>query len=86
MSIKTVEDLNKVLEKLSLDPQWASVNSEVKQTLINDYHKTFAENLFDEAAKDVLPKKAPPKRGRRKKTDTASQTEVSHSDGELNHQ
>ena len=60
MYIKSIEDLNRVVEELSTDERWVAVNSEVKQRVLNELHEDIAHDLLEQQAK----KWAKPKRGR----------------------
>lgn len=71
MSIKSFEDLNKVLETLSTDPHWTEVSSEVKAKLVNQYHEELGEKVLQDAVK----KHASSKKKRARKRS------ASHSDG-----
>ena len=79
MSIKSVEQLNKVLEKLSTNQDWAAVSSEVKQKLINEYHEDFADQMLSDACKELNPKKSRRSNKDKKGADSTGNNDGNHS-------
>ena len=67
MSIKSVEDLNKVLEDLSLNKEWTEIDSVVKNDLVKSYHVDLADSLSHQSKKKVLGAPATKKSRRVKK-------------------
>lgn len=63
--IKSVEDLDKVMEHLSQDSVWQTMDSTAKNTILKELHEDLVHDKLVEAAKKTLKGKP----GRKKKED-----------------
>ena len=70
MSVKSVNQINKGLEKLSKHEEWMQVSSSAKQKLIEDLDTQIGEDLlWGEIDKAKKAEKKPRKPRRKKKTE-----------------
>lgn len=59
--IDSYEKFDKLQEKLSLNPEWAKVESATKQKLLDDIHEDLANEMVNKAAKEIDDENKPKK-------------------------